>query len=296
MELLQFKYFMSVIEYMNITKAAKAMFTSQSNISKKISQLEDELEVRLFERSTTGVTPTAAGIAFADGLSDILPNIENLISQVKNYGSEKQSIIKVGFCETMDINRILPGFIERIKEETPELDLQLVVHSPKELFEKLFLEDIDLCFMYSMYDIKHPDKRRMEVSRTIPRIYFSKNHSLYKKKNLNVQDFENETFIHFSIDSALRAYNFLDHLPFEVKNIIKANSLSAILLHLEACAGVALLGENQIFLGKESISSMQLPPDLDIDTVGADAVWLETNQNPALRMFISRISEELKHP
>ncbi|KPU44296.1 HTH-type transcriptional regulator CatM [Oxobacter pfennigii] len=294
MELLQLRYFMAVMEHMNITKAAKAMFTSQSNISKKISQLESELGVKLFERSALGVAPTDSGIILSRGLSDILPKMENLIVNVQNSGTKIRSTIKAGFCETMDINRILPEFIKKFKIEEPSLNIQLVVHSPRELFEKLSLGEIDLCFMFSMYDIKHPAKRRMAVTRTLPRIYFSKRHPLYKKENLSVYDFSEDTFIQFHIDPVLRTYNYLEHLPFPVKKIIETNSLSAILLYLEANSGVSLLGESQIFLGKETIDSIQLPPDIDMATVGTDAVWLNTNKNPALPVFLSLLSQELK--
>ena len=51
MDFLQLQYFLAVAEYKNFTKAARATYTSQPNISKQISQLEEDLGVRLFHRT-----------------------------------------------------------------------------------------------------------------------------------------------------------------------------------------------------------------------------------------------------
>lgn len=64
MELRQLKYFKAACELQNFSEAARALFISQSTLSQQIKQLEDELDVLLFDRIGKRVVPTEAGLAF----------------------------------------------------------------------------------------------------------------------------------------------------------------------------------------------------------------------------------------
>src|SRR5262252_9431477 len=61
MELYQLRSFLAVAEAGNLTRAAEKLHLSQPALSAQIRSLEDELEVTLFERTSGGMTPTAAG-------------------------------------------------------------------------------------------------------------------------------------------------------------------------------------------------------------------------------------------
>lgn len=64
MELRQLKYFKAACELQNFSEAARALYISQSTLSQQIKQLEDELEVLLFDRIGKRIVPTEAGLAF----------------------------------------------------------------------------------------------------------------------------------------------------------------------------------------------------------------------------------------
>ena len=61
MEIRQLKYFITLAEMQNFTKASKAMFITQPTLSQQIQALESELCVELFTRSNRGVILTDAG-------------------------------------------------------------------------------------------------------------------------------------------------------------------------------------------------------------------------------------------
>ena len=64
MELRQLRYLVRVIELGSISRAALDMDLVQSALSQQISRLEGELSTRLLQRSSKGVVPTEAGLAF----------------------------------------------------------------------------------------------------------------------------------------------------------------------------------------------------------------------------------------
>ncbi len=64
MELRQLRYFKAACELQNFSEAARVLYISQSTLSQQIKQLEDELEVLLFDRIGKRIVPTEAGLAF----------------------------------------------------------------------------------------------------------------------------------------------------------------------------------------------------------------------------------------
>ena len=64
MELRQLRYFLSVLDYGSLGRAAVELGVGASALSQQLSKLESEVSTRLLTRSSTGVSPTAAGLAF----------------------------------------------------------------------------------------------------------------------------------------------------------------------------------------------------------------------------------------
>ncbi len=64
MELRQIRYFVKVVELGSMSRAALELDIVQSALSQQISRLESELSTRLLQRTSKGVVPTEAGLAF----------------------------------------------------------------------------------------------------------------------------------------------------------------------------------------------------------------------------------------
>lgn len=283
MDFLQLQYFLAVAEYKNFTKAARATYTSQPNISKQISQLEEDLGVRLFHRTNSGAELTMAGSYLYKGLSEQLPKLDRLFERTRELGKDgDENRIRLGLFESMDLERIIPSFFPKFFQAMESgIRIQIETYSIARLLEKLAVEDLDCVFFFSTLKADIPGVRRMPVSRANQRIYYSANHPLAKKEHLSANDFADAAFVHCVAGEETESP--YDALPFVPQRIIEANSINAAFLYIESGEAVGLFGPSQNRLGKEGICTLEI---LNEKKVGADVLWLEKKDNPILERFL----------
>ena len=284
MDLMQLNYFMRVAGSHNFTKAAKEAFTSQSNISKQISKLENELGVDLFERKSAGVELTYAGENLYKGLLELEPMFNNLITQTRDIYKKNSGSLKIGFSDSMDFNRIMPQVFEEIIKNDEQLNIEVLAYPIDKVTQKLMEHEIDIAISFNLVAMDSPNVIRYPISRTPSFIYYSKKNPLYLKENLTIEDFKDEIF--YLLDNPVRKkeFNPLLYLPFEPKELIKMSTVNAIILNIERGRGITVFGQSHSFYNKASLETFTL--DVDELIVGADAMWLDDNPNPNLAVFL----------
>ncbi len=287
MELLNLHYFMAAARCNNFTKAAKNTYTSQSNISKQISALEEELGVTLFERAKTGVKLTPAGEYLYKGLNTLLPALDELLEKTSEAANmDSRMTLRLGLCNTMDLERIIPDFILSLNRKNIDISIDFSTFSFNEIPEKLSMELIDCAFIYNVLLMDIPASEHFPINRGNPRLYYSEKHRLFGKANLCVDDFKDDVFI--NVMPAPGAIGQYDALPFTPKHLIKEKSLNTAFLYIISGSAVAVFGPSQNMLNRNDIHTIELPTE---QKVGTDAVWLSSNTNPALSEFIHFLKE-----
>ena len=84
------KYALEVAKQKSISKAAKALYMGQPNLSRAIKELEDELGITIFERTSKGVMPTPDGEEFLQYAKRILLQIEE-VEEIYKTGKKAKS-------------------------------------------------------------------------------------------------------------------------------------------------------------------------------------------------------------
>lgn len=97
MELRQLKYFLAVADSRSFVSAASTLYVSRQAVSKAVGQLEAELGVELFTRDSTGAFLTPAGRMFYDRVRPNVKELEQVCSDMQQYGARYQQRVRVVF-------------------------------------------------------------------------------------------------------------------------------------------------------------------------------------------------------
>ena len=84
MTLLQLKYIVAIDQYGHFGKAAEACGLTQSTLSLMLKKLEEELDVRLFDRDTHPVSATAVGRKIIDQAKVVLYNVDQIAEMTRS--------------------------------------------------------------------------------------------------------------------------------------------------------------------------------------------------------------------
>lgn len=144
----QLQYFVAVIENGSVSTAALAQHLSQSALSMAIGQLETAVGSPLFVRSRAKkIQPTPAALRLLPYARDVIETLDVVKDVVRDDHLVKRGVLRVGCLPTLS-PRILPGLVEAMGREHPQIELVTVEESPVELQDKLRAGQLDVAFMY----------------------------------------------------------------------------------------------------------------------------------------------------
>lgn len=129
MELRHLRYFVAVAEELHFGRAASRIGIEQSPLSRAIREFEDDLGVRLFERTSRGTTLTVAGRMLQEDAPRILTQIGYARACVQSATEARQRRLRVGFSDSIVQHR-LSEVLSLTRVQEPELVLSIVDSSP----------------------------------------------------------------------------------------------------------------------------------------------------------------------
>ena len=100
MRLNQLEYFIKVVECGSITKAAQELYLSQPSLTKAISSLETEYDLKLFSRTARGLNLTPEGrdfLEYAKGVIDSTQALENTFGKQNNLSIQRLAVASQQF-------------------------------------------------------------------------------------------------------------------------------------------------------------------------------------------------------
>ena len=230
--------FNKVIESGNMTIAARELGMTQSGVSQHISNLEDILEVQLFERLKRKIIPTKEAEILYNTSKQSFFKLEQTLFDLSKNESFLSGIVNIGVPVEFGNNIILP-MLAKINKESPEIKFNITYELALELNNLLLAGKIDLAFV---------DEFVMDKSLTIEQV-FEEHLYLCCSKNYikDVQKFDRKFFENAQFVSYLKG------APVVREWLDRGMNIKKIDLNLVARAtdvqGIKALIENDMGIG-----------------------------------------------
>lgn len=150
MELRQLRYFITVLEEGNLSKAAKKLNMSQPPLSTQMKALEREIGCELFTRGARKVVPTAAGQLLRERAEAILTLCRTTEKELKEYGSGAAGTLRLGVVSSVSSllsDEWMPGFCAR----HPRIRFELFEANTYQLIDQLHAGVIEMAVVRSPF-------------------------------------------------------------------------------------------------------------------------------------------------
>lgn len=146
MELRQLKYFKEACELQNFSEAARVLHISQSTLSQQIKQLEDELDVLLFDRIGKRIVPTEAGLAFLSYAVRAIRDAENGKQIIRDLKGIETGVLHVGV--TYSMSPLLIAALGLFSKTYPKIKVNVSFGTSEELLDRLEANQLDFVLSF----------------------------------------------------------------------------------------------------------------------------------------------------
>jgi len=200
MDLQQLKYFVEVARQKSFTKASHILLVSQPSISKLIKNLEDELKVTLLDRSERKIELTDVGRIVYEQALKIIQSVEDVYSSVDELVHMEKGTIHMGLMPSIGV-LLFPKILAGFKSKYPQIDIDMVQYSAKQLTRKVKQGEIDLGVTVMPVDT--------ELFEIIPLlseelvVIVDNEHWLVEKESVHLSELKHESFILLTEDYVL---------------------------------------------------------------------------------------------
>lgn len=285
MELRQLQIFYAAAQTLNFTKAGAKLGYAQSNITGQIRQLEEELQIKLFERLGRGIQLTTEGKSFLENAEKIL----KLCERAKEEFSPQvyRGTIHIGAAETLCVYR-LPQILTTYRKLYPLVEISVHTESYEKLSELIKTNDIDVALVLTD-KIASPELVVHTLHEEFMTVVTSPLHNLAQKKKVKPNDFSGECFILTSPGCGYRPLilSMLKKNDIKPSSIMELSSVGAIKECTICGLGIAFLPKiavkDELDRGK-LIELNWAGPSFDVKTqlIYHHEKWI----TPALRGFL----------
>ncbi|PET77823.1 hypothetical protein CN514_00630 [Bacillus sp. AFS001701] len=143
----QMEHIVTAAKELSITKAAEKLYISPSGMSQSITQLENELGIKIFNRSKQGVTPTFEGKIVISKAIILLNTIKELNKEIDDIKNRSSNHLKILTAPTF--SAILQETMIKYNEKNSEVSFEVVEENPAYMIQNFSKQDYDIALIPS---------------------------------------------------------------------------------------------------------------------------------------------------
>ena len=159
MDIRVLKYFLSVAQEENITKAADVLHTSQSNLSRQLGELESSVGKTLFIRGSRKITLTEEGMFLRKRAKEIVELVERTENDLSAYDEVASGTVHIGAAETQAM-RLLAESMRTLRSNNDRIQFDIFSGSTIEVTDQLNNGLLDFGILVAPVDLQNYDYLR----------------------------------------------------------------------------------------------------------------------------------------
>lgn len=293
-QLMDVELILNIAKYGSFTKAGEKMFMTQSVVSKRINQIENELGLTLFIRDKRKVILTPAGRVLSRRFKNISDDILDAIQEAHIAQTGASGSLSIGFLEWA--NPVFINCLQNFIRENPQFSVSIFRKRFSELRTDVIQGNMDIIFTTSYDCTQFSDKEfdYANVSKIPLMAYMSRQNPLSSCPELSINDLRKEPMLMVNPRSSSGYGEYVKQLfaRYGIKPIISqyANDGGEHIGNLLINKGILLASAN--FLDQTLTDPIARIPVTD-EHVYVTAVWRKDNINLVLMKFLTELLEEV---
>lgn len=192
MDLKHLRCFVTVAEELHYGRAAARLHMAPSALSRHIRMLEEELDVRLFSRTTRSVVLTRAGTVFMDEAKEILQRTKSAQRTVQEAARDDGEVLRVGALDSAAAG-FLPEVLYAFRQDHGRVRIQLEEATTSRQLQGLMTGRLDLGFLRP--PVKEPDLQWEYLIQEKLLVALPERHHLHEREELGLHEILKEPLI-----------------------------------------------------------------------------------------------------
>ena len=246
MELRHLRYFVAVAELGNVTQAARRLHVAQPALSRQIQDLEEELGVKLLERSTRGIKLTEAGKFFADEAGAVLERADQALKAVRALARGETGELRIGYAPS-PTTEILPRALAAFQTGAPGVCVTLLDLASDDLESALLDGRVHVSVMVKPGSRPQPGILFEEIVRYALRVAVARQHRFARMTKVPLRLLLREPLAAYARAEYTEYHEMLETIfaALQVKPeiAVECDGATSLLAAVESGRGVAIVPE-----------------------------------------------------
>lgn len=162
MEIRVLRYFLTVVREESITKAAEALHITQPTLSRQLSQMEEELGIKLFERGSRKIGLTNEGILLRRRAEEIVQLVDKTEEELAWQDEQVEGKISIGCGEIASV-QLLPELFRTFREKYPRVSFDIFTATADLVKEQMDKGLLDIGLLLEPVDMEKYDYIRLTM-------------------------------------------------------------------------------------------------------------------------------------
>ncbi len=288
MDMRHLRCFVAVAEELHFGRAAQRLHLTQPPVSLAIKELEEELGVRLLDRTSRRIALTPAGEMALQDARAVLASADLMRRRAREAASGLMGSLTIGFISLPALS-FLPPLLRRFSKDNPRVKLSLLEGTTDQMLHEVESGRVDVGLVFQTPDLAEPLQARLVQQEPLV-VALPETHPLARHATVSVARLAQEQFLGFErhfgplmFDAVVATCMRHGFSP----QIFPARQMHTIVSLVSGGLGVALVPDCVRALGREGVAFR--PMRGEKTDVATEAVGRRSDRSPVLEAFLAQL-------